>query len=130
MNSLRHRIMVVDDDRVFSRIVRLSLERTGQYEVREVNQAPHALDEAEEFLPHVILLDVMMPGLDGGEVAKRIEASRKLPKIPIVFLTAALSENEVPQDGMERGGYWFLRKPVSLRRLVQCLESHVAAVPA
>src|SRR5712671_1300135 len=82
----KKRILVVDDQPQNTRLLKLYLEQTDDYVVREENNAHAALSSAEEFHPHLIFLDVMMPGVDGGEVAARFRATPELKTIPIVFL--------------------------------------------
>lgn len=77
---------------------------------------------AEEFQPDLILLDVMMPGIDGGELASRFQAHPKLKSVPIVFLTAAATKAEVYARGGKVGGLPFLAKPVELSEVVSCLK--------
>ena len=93
--------------------------------VREENVAKAALPAAEEFQPHLILLDVMMPGMDGGELAACFQANPKLKAVPIVFLTAAVTKGEVEAGGGQRGGCTFLAKPVVLSALAACLKQHL-----
>jgi CheY-like chemotaxis protein len=73
----------------------------------------------------LILLDVMMPGMDGGELAACFQANPKLKAVPIVFLTAAVTKGEVEAGGGRRGGCTFLAKPVVLSELVACLQQHL-----
>jgi two-component system, OmpR family, response regulator len=98
------RILVVDDQIPNTRLLKRYLEGTNDYVVREENDAHAALSAAEEFRPHLILLDVMMPGMDGGELATRFRASPKLQSVPIVFLTAAVTKKEVYAGGGLIGG--------------------------
>jgi CheY-like chemotaxis protein len=105
--------------------VKLYLERTNDYVVREENDARTAVSSAEEFQPNLILLDVMMPGMDGGELAACFQANPKLKAVPIVFLTAAVTKGEVEASGGRRGGCTFLAKPVVLSELVACLKEHL-----
>jgi CheY-like chemotaxis protein len=121
----KKRILAVDDRASNTRLVRLCLEQTNEYVVREENNAKSALAAAEEFQPHLILLDVMMPGLDGGELASRFQANPKLKAVPIVFLTAAITKEEVKASDGKLGGYPFLAKPVVLAEMVACLKHHL-----
>ena len=125
MNTDKKRILVVDDQPANTRLLKLHLEKTNQYEVREENNPKAALSAAETFQPHLILLDVMMPGVDGGEVAARIQASPKLKDVPIVFLTAAVTKGEVDARGGRLGGFPFLAKPVVLSDVTACLKQHL-----
>ena len=63
------RILVVDDEQGFTMLLKMNLEKKGGYEVRVENDATKALDAAREFRPQVVLLDVVMPEMDGGDVA-------------------------------------------------------------
>ena len=120
------RILIIDDESTFTRMVRINLEQTKRYVVREENRALHALASAHEFKPDLILLDVIMPGADGGEIASRIRADNALKHVPVVFLTATVSRHEAA-EGKFTGGYLFLPKPVSLKALVECMENVLAA---
>lgn len=121
----KHRILIIDDERPMTRMVRLNLEATGRYEVREENSSFNALTAAREFRPDLILLDVIMPGADGGEVAARFQADPTLGRIPIVFLTATVSPKEAGKGGLMSAGMKFLAKPISLAGLVACLEEYL-----
>ena len=119
------RILIVDDEAVFTRMVKLNLEQTGLYEVREENRALRALPSAREFKPHLVLLDVIMPGMDGGELAASLQADFALRKTPIIFLTATVSPHEAKSGGFNSGGFLFLAKPVALKDLILCIETQV-----
>jgi CheY-like chemotaxis protein len=125
MKTEKKRILAVDDETANTRVMKIYLERTNDYVVREENNASAALAAAEEFQPHLILLDVMMPGIDGGELAACFQASPKLKAVPIVFLTAAVTKGEVKAGGGQVGGYAFLAKPVVLTEVVACIKHHL-----
>jgi len=125
MKTEKKRILVVDDRASNSRLVKIYLERTNNYVVREENHATAALATAVEFQPHLILLDVMMPGMDGGELAAHFRANPKLKDVPIVFLTAAVTKGEVEAGRGRVGGFPFLAKPVVLPEMVACLKHHL-----
>ncbi len=120
------RILIVDDEATFTRMVRLNLEQTKRYMVREENCAQNALTTAREFKPDLILLDVIMPGVDGGELASRIKADAAFKHVPVVFLTGTVTKQEAAA-GAVTGGYPLLSKPVSLKSLVECMENVFAA---
>ena len=122
----RKRVLIVDDESGFTRLLKLTLERTGKYTVREQNDATHALETAREFRPDLALLDIMMPKMDGGDVARQIKADPSLKQTRIVFLTAIVSQKEGTGTNMI-GGFPFMAKPVSLDALVKCIEENLAA---
>ena len=125
MKTEKKRILAVDAQASNTRLVKLYLERSNDYLVREVNDPKAALSAAEEFQPHLILLDLMMPGLDGGDLAACFQANPKLKAVPIVFLTAAMTKGEVEASGGRFWGYPFLAKPVVLTEMVACLKHHL-----
>lgn len=125
----KKRILIIDDEATFTRMVRLNLEKTGKYEVREENRGRRGAAAAREFKPHLIFLDVIMPDADGGEVAAHIQADTRLKNVPIVFLTATVSKREVGDTGGTRGGLYFLAKPVTLEQLEACIARHLPEPP-
>ncbi len=86
-----------------NRMIRLTLEMTKRYQVREENQTIHALARAREFKPDLILLDVIMPGVDGGELARRIKADPVLRQIPVIFLTGTVTKKEAAEGSVTAG---------------------------
>ncbi len=125
----KQRILLIDNDKSYTRILKLNLESRGFFEVQEENIGSQALAAARKFKPDLILLDVMMPDIDGGEVAAQLKADFRLKTIPIVFLTAAASKQEV--DGLEGsiGGQSFLAKPASTGEILDCLRKHIGRLP-
>lgn len=120
------RILVVDDESPITRMIRLNLKMTKRYQVREENNAMQALATARDFKPDLILLDVVMPGVDGGELARRIKADSVLEDVPVVFLTGTVTKKEAA-DGAVTVGYPLLSKPVGLKNLVETMENAFAA---
>ena len=118
------RILVIDDEPGFTRLLKLVLQR---YEIREENDALRAYETAQNFRPDLILLDVVMPGIDGGNLAAKIKSDPLLKSIPIVFLTAVVSPKEAGQHPKNIGGFPFLAKPVSPEVLERCIEEHLPA---
>jgi len=90
----KRRILIVDDDANSTHLVKILLERSGPYLVLEENDAAKADQAAHNFKPDVILLDIIMPKMDGGELATQIEADRELHDTPIIFLTALVTHGE------------------------------------
>ncbi len=121
------RILVVDDEPNLSHLVKTMLETTGRYDVREENRPRRSLLTARGFKPDLILLDVDMPGKDGGEIASEMQADPVLRGTPIVFLTALLGKAEQGSgnSGRNIGGIPFIAKPAEVTTLVNCIERMV-----
>ena len=117
----KKRILLVDDEPGFTRLLRLVLPR---YEICEENDSRRAVATAQSFHPDLILLDVIMPDMDGGTVAAQIREDKSLRNVPIVFLTAVVSEKEVADHGTI-GGFPFLAKPVTKEKLVDCIKQYL-----
>lgn len=117
--------MIVDDEKVTTRLLRMTLEQTGKYEVRAENDSKLVVAAALEFRPDLIVLDVIMPEMDGGDVAAALKENPSLSKIPVVFLTATVRKSEVDSHGGVMGGYPFLAKPASTDAIVQFIDKHL-----
>jgi two-component system sensor histidine kinase/response regulator len=120
----KRRILIVDNDRDTTHLVKVLLERTGHYLVLEENDATKAHQSARNFRPDLILLDIVMPETDGGEVAARIEADPELRNTPIIFLTALVTRVEA-KSGLTIQGHPFLANPVSIPELINAIERHL-----
>jgi two-component system alkaline phosphatase synthesis response regulator PhoP len=109
------RLLVVDDERDIVDLIRYNLAKEG-YDVTVAYNGREALEKVSE-QPDMILLDLMMPVLDGFETCRRLKADPKTATIPIVFLTARVGEvDEVV--GLELGADDYIQKPISPRKLV------------
>jgi DNA-binding response OmpR family regulator len=108
-------ILAVDDDEPVLRSVKRVLENAG-YTVRTASNGQDALKMIARERPDLIVLDIIMPGLDGLEVCRRIRADPYIAKLPILFLTAKGRPNDVAQ-GLDAGGDDFLTKPFEVVEL-------------
>ncbi len=122
----KKKILVVDDEASLTRMLRRNLEATGKYEVKEENSGAQAYATAQQFQPDMVLLDVMMPDMDGGEVAAQIQDDENLKHVPIVFLTAIIQKEEAEDTGSNIGGRTFIAKPVKLDDLITCIEDKLS----
>ncbi|HTG43632.1 MAG TPA: response regulator [Verrucomicrobiae bacterium] len=125
MKTEKRRILVVDDRESDTRLLKLQLEVSGLFEVREENDPQAAVFTAEQFKPDLILLDLVMPTMDGRQLAAYLEASKLLKTVPIVFLTARVTKEEVDAVGGRIGGFPFLAKPVAVAELISCIQQHL-----
>ena len=105
------KIMVVDDEEDIQELVRYNLERNG-YEVSCVSSGEEAIDEIRSFRPDLLILDLMLPGIDGFEVCRTLKNDPKAEHIPIVMLTAKGEESDVV-TGLELGAEDYIVKPFS-----------------
>ena len=124
MDTQPRRILIVDDEAGFTRLLKLTLEGTKRYIVKEENDGSQALAVARQFRPDLILLDIIMPKMDGGDVARQMASDPILKDVKIIFLTAIVSQKET---NSEIGGFPFLAKPVSLDAITQCIREHLGA---
>jgi DNA-binding response OmpR family regulator len=120
------RVLVIDDEAPIRLLCRVNLEAEGM-EVLEAADGPSGLEKARAETPDVILLDVMMPGLDGWRVAEELLDDERTEGIPIVFLTAR-AELRDRARGLDLGGVDYVTKPfnpVELAPLVRELTARV-----
>ncbi|MFH2146227.1 MAG: response regulator [Candidatus Omnitrophota bacterium] len=117
------KILIIDDEVSFTNLVKLNLETKGSFTVRTESKGLNAVAAAKEFKPDMILLDIIMPDMSGGDVAFELEHDEVTKDIPIVFLTAAVKSEEVnsAEDGMI-GGHTFIAKPTTVDVLLDCIE--------
>ena len=107
----RARILIVDDHEDNVELLRARLEARG-YETVTAENGEQALQRVAEAPPDLVLLDVMMPGVDGIEVARRIKANKELPFIPIIMQTA-LDSTEQTVEGLDAGADDYITKPIN-----------------
>jgi len=119
---MKKRILVVDDEKALTRIIKLNLERTGNYEVRTENMGSMAIPAAKEFKPDLIFLDVMMPDMGGEDVVALLKEDSELSNIALVFLTAIVTKEETQSIETDIGGNLFLAKPVNTKELIATIE--------
>lgn len=120
------RILVVDDELNFANMIKLNLEATGDYDVQIENQGAQALMTALRYHPDLVLLDVIMPDKEGPEVMFQFRGNEQVRNIPIIFLTATVTKEEVVAHDGIIGGHSFLAKPGSIKELVQCIEKQLS----
>lgn len=114
--SPRPLVLVADDDPDIRLLITLTLERDG-YAVVAAKDGLSALEAAVERVPHLVLLDLMMPGLDGYEVTRCLRSEPITKGLPIVIVTAAAEESQAAR-ALDAGADAYMRKPFSPRELL------------
>ena len=122
------RVLVIDDEAPIRLLCRVNLEAEGM-EVLEASDGPTGVERARSEAPDVVLLDVMMPGLDGWRVAEQLLLDPDTERIPIIFLTAR-AEFRYRARGLDIGGVDYVTKPFNPLELAQLVEDVLGRVDA
>ena len=123
------KILVCEDEVHIQRLVRLVLEKQG-YEVAVAGNGDECLKLLGDGLaPDLVLLDILMPGIDGLQVLRTIKSNPTLKNLSVVLLTALAQENVVLQ-GIKLGARDYIRKPFNPKDLVQRIQKHLPQVDA
>ncbi len=123
---MSHRILAIDDDFKFTNVLRANLERLDEFTVQVVNDPRSAIDEARRYRPEVILLDLMMPGMDGCDVLIQLQQDVQLQHIPVILLTGLLTDEKgLPRHDPQEEEMSFLSKPVDMDVLTRTLREAI-----
>jgi two-component system phosphate regulon response regulator PhoB len=125
------KILVVEDEKDIIRLLEFNLKKEG-YEVHGIGRGDEALDAARKLKPNLVILDLMIPGLDGFEVCKLLRANSETKHIPIIMLTAKNEDIHVVA-GLELGADDYVTKPFSIAVLIARVRSLLrrkSSVPA
>jgi len=120
INTPGTRILIVEDDPQMSHYLKMSL--CEEYQVQVCAGGREALEEADRFCPHLILSDLLMPGMTGIELCRRLKENVKTSHIPVVLLTG-VTETESMREGMRAGAIDYIRKPFDKEVLKSKLEN-------
>jgi DNA-binding response OmpR family regulator len=118
------RILLIEDEPMNIQALSAILKQEG-YQISVATNGQQALDVLERVRPDLILLDVMMPGIDGFQTCQRIKASTRWREIPIIFLTAKTETADVVR-GFEVGGVDYVAKPFNAHELLARVRTHLA----
>ncbi|MDA0814158.1 MAG: response regulator [Verrucomicrobia bacterium] len=116
------RILIVDDEKEFTDLLQMQMRRCANVQLRVVNHSEQVIDAARQFKPAVILLDIVMPGLDGGELLHKLEADEKLKQIPVIIVSALTTQSET-ESGLTASGHALIAKPVKTEVLISRIEN-------
>jgi len=123
---MKKKVLLVDDEKSFTTLLKMNLEQTGRYEVRAENWGEDAVPAAREFRPDVVLLDIIMPRMPGGNVVAQFETDPELKDIPIIFLTAAIQRSTVAAHDGIICEHPCIAKPASVDEIIELIEKQTA----
>ena len=119
------KILLVDDDEDLCHLTKTALTKHG-YEVIAFHDAEAGIKYAKNFIPNLILMDVMLPAMSGAEAVKALKADPQLKNVPVVFLTALVAgeETNLEERGLNVDGlhYWTLGKPYEIEKLLEVVK--------
>jgi putative two-component system response regulator len=123
------KILIIDDDPRLVELMRFALSKVESYNASCETRPRHALEAARAIRPDLILLDVEMPGISGGEVAKALAEEPALRSIPILFVTSLLSKDETGSRRFKRGNQFYMAKLVEPVALIKAVGEMLAESP-
>ncbi len=116
------KIMMVEDDLDIQAVARLALEMIGGFTVEVCSRGQEALEKVPLFRPDIILLDVMMPGMDGPSTLRALRQDAYMSSIPVAFMTARVQQHEV-EEYKALGAVEVIRKPFDPMTLAKTLNT-------
>ncbi len=127
---MARKILLIDDEAGFTVLLKMNLEKSGGYEVKIENDSTLAVSTALSFMPDAIILDVVMPGMDGGDVQAAMQNIPRLARIPVLMLTALVDSTELSEGAVAQAGkQMVLPKPVNLALLLRVLNEILGPEP-
>lgn len=118
------RILIADDDPVILRLIQVNLELEG-YEVITANNGEEAVAQAKAENPDLVILDIMMPRLDGYQACEQLKSSDDTRDIPVIFLSAKAQQGDI-EKGRSFGVAAYLTKPFDPTELLEVVEQHLS----
>lgn len=117
----KKKIMIVDDEASITQLLKFALEKTGHYEVFTENEGAKALASIRRARPDLLILDVNLPDVEGGQIMAAAQADPSLKDVPILFLTGSVSQGE-SDAGMTISGFPAMPKPIHIEKLLKRIE--------
>src|SRR6185503_16471002 len=125
----KHRVLIVEDEQDIAGLIKHTLERSGDAQAEIVGSGDAALKAVTDRPPDLIILDLNLPVISGGEVCRILRARTDVPRVPIIMLTARTSEDD-RVSGLEQGADDYVTKPFSLRELSARVRAVLRRGPA
>lgn len=118
---IKSKVLIIEDDQALASVLQYSLKQAG-YEVHWAGDGTEGYAQARRFLPDVVVLDLMIPGIDGMEVCRRMRADDETRQVPIIMLTARSAESD-QLNGFDAGADDYVTKPFSVKVLLQRIQA-------
>jgi len=121
----KKKVLIIDDEENFCKLVKKNIEQAGEFVVYIAINGEDGVKLARRIKPNLILLDIIMPGMDGTDVAALIKNDKDIKDTPIVFLTAIVREEEADSQASPTMGYSLLAKTVTVGELIACIKKNI-----
>jgi DNA-binding response OmpR family regulator len=121
------KILVAEDEQDIQKVIKITLKFKGGFNVSFANNGLEVLEHVKQDKPQLIILDVMMPRMDGYETCRRLKAEPETASIPVVFLTAKAQEKEI-EEGLKLGAIDYIKKPFEPDEFVAKVKSILAGI--
>ncbi len=128
MSAAKKRILIVDDDEDIADVLSVRIRSSGPYEVATAADGALGLAKAADFLPDLVLLDIMMPEMDGWEFCRRLKSDPELSETAVVVMTAYAAP-DLEQRLRASGASGLLRKPFTLAQIAEILSALEQQLP-
>ncbi len=125
-NLPKDTVLVVEDNEMNMKLMRTVLQVKGNYEVLEADNAGDGIEMARKYRPDIILMDIMLPGMDGNAATRLLKADPELKDIPVVALTANAMSPGDKENALQAGCAGYITKPIDVRRFINTMEQFVA----
>ncbi len=128
-NLPKDTVLVVEDNEMNMKLMRTVLQVKGNYEVLEAENADDGIEMARQYHPDIILMDIMLPGMDGNAATRLLKADPELKDIPVIALTAQAQTGD-EESALKAGCAGYVKKPIDVRRFINTMEQFVAETRA
>lgn len=118
----KNKLMIVDDDEDITSLLKIKLENTNRYQVVTTNRETEAVDLARRDCPDLILLDIDMPNISGGDIAKLLSKTESTKNIPILFSSSLVTKADTDIKGKSIGGHAMVSKSIKTSELIAIID--------
>lgn len=123
--AMPKKIVIIDDEANFCKLVKNNLEQTGEFVVAMALNARDGIALAKKIKPDLILMDIIMPEVDGGEAISWIKNDSVLRNTPVIFLSAIITEDDVSHSRGVISGYPVLSKTAKVDEVISCINDNI-----